>query len=109
MARRTQLVVRASPWTATSPAPFDADDMREDGMVAVTECFNDRKQAERRATWLGWRTLPMCPNSGKWGVVHPDFATAWSQKTNAHARKLLKVTRGRRVAGVPYSAIAYGF
>lgn len=96
----------ASPWTFDAPKPIDADDMRADGMIAVTEVFNDRNQAVRRARFLGWVVLPACPNSGKYGAVHPDCFESWAQKTRSETRRLRKISKAQ---GVPWSPVAYGF
>jgi hypothetical protein len=86
--------------------------MRADRLPAITELFNDRSDAKRRAKRLGWLVLPMCPRSGKFGVCHPDYLAAWRQKTNVETRRLAKIApmRGPNgLANTPWSPIAYGF
>ena len=92
--------------TSKNPAPVDPDFMRADRLPAITEVFNDRSQAVRRAKFLGWIVIPACPASGKHGVCHPDFVAAWRQKTNARRSAMSKISTAR---GVPYGPVAYGF
>lgn len=96
----------ASPFSSASPAPIDPDHARQDRLPAITEIFNDRPQAVRRAKFLGWVVLPGCPMSGKHGVCHPAFLATWRQKTNAKRRAMAKISTAK---GVPFSPVAYGF
>ncbi len=92
--------------TTDSIAPVDPDFMRTDRLPAITEVFNDRSQAVRRAKFLGWVVLPGCPMSGKHGICHPTFLAAWRQKTNAKRSAMAKISAAKNV---PYSPVAYGF